>query len=316
MLIVRDNRPERLDELTRTLERIVLQGAREMLLQALEAEVELYLERHRHERDARGHALVVRNGRARRRKIFLGHGSVEIAAPRVDDRRLSEDGRRRRFTSRILPPYARRATTLIDALPLLYLRALSDGGRSLALAGDVAGDLEPALAERIGEAWRAACRRFASSDLSRRDDLYLRPGGIHLRHRSDRQHLLVVIGIGTGGEEELIAAGAGEPDSVDCWSRLLRRLRDRGLQPPAAAVGDPSLGFWAAARGIWPETEPSRFPSERLTWLRDRLPPSLRPQLDEALAAERRRQQARDSALLAGWKTGQSHRPPAGSDWE
>lgn len=109
------------------LDELVREGARRMLVGALEAEVASYLERHADERDADGRALVVRNGRACSRKVTLGAGTIEIRAPRVNDRRLDDRGERQRFTSAILPPYMRRSPKVAEVLPILYLRGLSGG---------------------------------------------------------------------------------------------------------------------------------------------------------------------------------------------
>jgi putative transposase len=121
------------------LDEIVREGARRMLIEALKAEVDEYIARHRSERDEQGHALVVRNGRGRARKLTVGAGTVELSAPRVDDRRRDEHGRRQRFTSHLLPPYMRRSPKVAEVLPILYLRGLSTG------------DFRPALEALLGE---------------------------------------------------------------------------------------------------------------------------------------------------------------------
>jgi Transposase, Mutator family len=101
------------------LDEIAQAGARRMLVAALDAEAADYVERHRHERDCEGRALVVRNGRAQTRNLTLGVGTVE---PRVNDRRRDEQGQRQRFSSRILPPYVRRSPKVAEVLPIPYLR--------------------------------------------------------------------------------------------------------------------------------------------------------------------------------------------------
>ena len=116
------------------LDEIAREGARRMLVAALEIEVAAYLETHRDERDADGHALVVRNGKGRIRKVTVGSGTIPVSAPRVNDRRTDQDGERRRFTSRILPPYMRRSPKVAEVLPVLYLRGLSTGDFREALA--------------------------------------------------------------------------------------------------------------------------------------------------------------------------------------
>jgi putative transposase len=110
-----------------TLDELARLGAQRMLKAALEAEVSAYVAAHQVERDEQGRALVVRNGHARGRQVTLGSGTLTVQAPRVDDRRVDEAGERRRFRSRILPPYMRRSPKVAEVLPLLYLRGLSTG---------------------------------------------------------------------------------------------------------------------------------------------------------------------------------------------
>ncbi len=120
------------------LDEIARAGARRMLAEALEAEVADYIEAAREQQDEQGHALVVRNGYARERQILCGAGSVTVKAPRVNDKRVDEDGNRKRFKSVILPPYMRRSPKVTEVLPLLYLHGLSSG------------DFVPALEEFFG----------------------------------------------------------------------------------------------------------------------------------------------------------------------
>ena len=116
------------------LDEIAREGARRMPVQALEAEVADYIARHQ-QRDEHGRAQVVRNGKARPRKLTLGSGTIEVRAPRVDDRREFDDGTRRRFRSQILPPYMRRSPKVAEVLPILYLRGLSTGDFKEGLMG-------------------------------------------------------------------------------------------------------------------------------------------------------------------------------------
>ena len=145
-----------LDELTR-------QGARQMLVKALEIEVAAYLERHRQERDAKGHALVVRNGKAQARKVTCGAGTLELRAPRVNDRRVTDAGGRQRFTSKILPPYMRRSPKVAEVLPVLYLRGLSTGDFREALPillGKDAAGLSPTTIARLTAGWEQDYHAF------------------------------------------------------------------------------------------------------------------------------------------------------------
>jgi putative transposase len=120
--VVRDGAEEQADELGLSLDDLAREGARRLLAVALEAEVASYVERYQDERDENGHALVVRNGKARARQVTVGSGTIEVSAPRVNDRRTDAEGNRQRFTSAILPPYMRRSPKVAEVLPILYLR--------------------------------------------------------------------------------------------------------------------------------------------------------------------------------------------------
>jgi putative transposase len=135
------------------LDELAREGARRMLMRALEEEVAAYVERHAEARDADGRRLVVRNGQARARGITCGAGTLDVRAPRVNDRRVDEEGERCRFMSRLLPPYMRRSPKVAEVLPVLYLRGLS--------TGDFRPALETLLGEEaagVGDEYRAADR--------------------------------------------------------------------------------------------------------------------------------------------------------------
>jgi transposase-like protein len=154
------------------LDEIARAGAPRMLIEALRAEADDYVERHRGERDEHGRALVVRNGLAQARKLTLGTGTVELKAPRIDDRRCDEQGGRRRFTSRLLPPYMRRSPKVAEGLPILYLRGLSTGDFRPALEGllgqDAAG-LSPTNIARLTACWQQEYTAFRRRDLAGRE---------------------------------------------------------------------------------------------------------------------------------------------------
>src|SRR5207302_9843731 len=121
------------DALKLDLDALVREGARRMLLAALKAEVDQYVAEHADHRDEAGHGLVVRNGMAEPRTVTTAAGALEIQAPRVHDRREG-----RRFTSAILPPWARRSPKVTEVLPVRYLR------------GTWTTNFDPALAEFFG----------------------------------------------------------------------------------------------------------------------------------------------------------------------
>ena len=273
--------PIELDEIARA-------GARRMLMAALETEAAEYVERHREERDETGRALVVHNGRAQGRTLTLGAGTMELKAPRVNDRRRDEQGQRQRFTSRILPPYMRRSPKVAEVLPILYLRGLSTGDFRPALEGllgeDAAG-LSPTNITRLTACWEKEYTAFRRRDLAGREYVYVWVDGVHfnIRLEDDRLCTLVMIGARPNGEKELLAVEDGYRESAESWKTLLRDLKRRGLVAPVVAVGDGALGFWAAAREVWPETREQACWCHKLANVLDKLPQRLQPRAKHAL---------------------------------
>ena len=270
------------------LDEIARVGARRMLMAALEAETADYVERHSQERDERGHALVVRNGRAPARKLTLGAGTVELRAPRVDDRRRNAQGQRQRFASQILPPYMRRSPKVAEVLPLLYLRGLSTGDfrpALQALLGADAAGLSPTTIARLTANWDKEYAAFRHRDLTGQEYVYVWVDGIHfnIRLEDDRLCTLVMIGARPNGEKDLLAVEDGYRESAESWKTLLRDLQGRGLIAPVVAVGDGALGFWAAAREVWPTTREQGCWCHKLVNVLDQLPPRLQPRAKRAL---------------------------------
>ena len=153
---------EGIDEITIALDELAREGARRMIA----AEADEYVERFSDEVDEHGHRLVVRNGRARERKVTVGSGTIPIKAPRVNDKRVDEDGERQKFSSRILPAYARRSPKVGEVIPILYLRGLSTGDFRPALEGllgeDAAG-LSPTTIARMCKEWEEHHERFSKA---------------------------------------------------------------------------------------------------------------------------------------------------------
>ena len=285
------------------LDEIAREGARRMLLAALETEVAAYLEAHREERDDEGHALVVRNGKGRTRRVTLGAGTIAVSAPRVNDRRTEHEGERRRFTSRILPPYMRRSPKVAEVLPVLYLRGLSTGDFREALGallGADAAGLSATNIARLTAEWESDYRTFQQRSLADRDYVYVWVDGVHfnIRLEDDRLCTLVMIGVRPDGTKELIAVEDGYRESAESWKTVLRDLKRRGMRPPVVAVGDGALGFWAAVRDVWPKTREQRDWFHKLGNILDKLPKRLQPRvkaaLHEVMYAETR-EQARDA---------------------
>jgi putative transposase len=273
--------PGSLDELAR-------EGARRMLKKALEAEVAQYVEEYRDEVDEDGRRLVVRNGQGKSRRVTCGAGTLEVRAPRVNDKRIDDNGERHRFTSKILPPYMRRSPKVAEVLPILYLRGLSTGDFREALPvllGEDAAGLSATTIVRLTAEWEQEYQQFRKGDLSERDYVYVWVDGIHfnIRLEDDRLCTLVMIGVRPDGTKELIGVEDGYRESTESWASFLRDLRRRGMRAPAVAVGDGALGFWAAVRDVWPDTQEQRDWCHKMGNVLDKLPKRLQPRAKRAL---------------------------------
>jgi len=282
------------------LDEICREGAQAMLAAALEAEVDAYLAELVGERDEDGHRLVVRNGRARPRKITTVAGAVEIRQPRVDDRRVDPvTGTRAKFSSSLVPPWCRKSPKVTEVLPLLYLHGLSTGDFIPALEGffGSAAGLSASVITRLTTAWEDDHRTFMGRDLSKRDFVYVWADGVHFNVRLEEERLccLVIIGVRLDGTKELVAVADGYRESKDSWAALLRDLRHRGMRAPVLAVGDGALGFWAALRDVFPETKEQRCWVHKSANVLDALPKSIQP-LAKKMLAEIRDAEDRDHA--------------------
>jgi putative transposase len=275
------------EDLPSSLDGIAREGARRMLMAALMAEVDEHVERYAGLRDEEGHALVVRNGVGKARRITTGAGTFEVKAPRVNDRRV-EGGVRCRFTSKILPPYMRRSPKIGEVLPILYLRGLSTGDFKAALPvllGEEASGLSATTIARLTGEWQQEYDAFRARKLADRDYVYVWVDGVHFNVRLEDERLctLVMIGVRPDGTKELIAVDDGYRESTDSWATLLRRLREAGMRAPVVAVGDGALGFWKAAAMVWPETKHQQCWFHRLGNVLDKLPKGLQPKAKKAL---------------------------------
>jgi len=272
-----------------TLDELAIEGARKMLEAALQLEVGDYLERHQAARDAEGHALVVRNGTARPRPFTIGSGTVTIAAPRVNDKRVI-DGERMKFASKVLPPYLRRSPKVSEVLPVLYLRGLSTGNFKEALSvllGDEASGLSPSAITRLTAVWQEEYRSWSKRSLADSDYVYIWVDGVHFNVRLEDERLacLVVIGARPDGTKDVIALEDGYRESTESWRSLLRGLKKRGMRAPVVAVGDGALGFWAALRDVWPQTREQRCWVHVIANVLDKLPKGLQPKAKSLLHA-------------------------------
>ncbi len=267
-----------------TLDDLAREGARRMIATALEAEVADYVERFADERDTDGKRLVVRNGRARERRVTIGSGTVPLRSPRVNDKRVDEEtGERQKFSSRILPAYARRSPRVNDVLPVLYLRGLSTGDVRPALEqllGEDAAGLSSSTISRLCKDWEAEHERFRTRSLRFHRYAYLFVDGVHVSVRlgeDDRLCLLVVIGVREDGVKELLAVEDGYRESTESWAAVMRDLKHRGLNEPRLVIGDGALGTWAALRDVFPGARRQACWVHKIARVLDALPKRVQP---------------------------------------
>jgi putative transposase len=261
---------------------VLREGARRMLLQAIEAEVETFLSAHGSLVDEQGRRRLVRNGHAPERQIQTGIGPLEVRRPKVRDRGGAVGGEPIRFTSAVLPAYLRRTRNIEELLPWLYLKGVSTGQFEEALAallGTDAPGLSAATVRRLTEAWQEEHERWQGRDLSSRRYVYLWADGVYFTPRleHERQCMLVLIGADEQGRKELLAIEDGYRESAQSWRELLLRLRDEnGLKlDPELATGDGALGFWQALHEVWPKTRQQRCWVHKVANVLNKLPPSL-----------------------------------------
>lgn len=263
-------------------------GARALLAQAVEAEVAAFLGSHAEQRTVDGRQRVVRHGHLPEREIMTGIGPVAVRAPRVRDR-AGHGGERIRFSSSILPPYARRSKSLEVLIPILYLKGVSSGDFEEALAallGPGAGGLSASTVARLKDAWADEHARWLKRDLSARRYVYFWADGIHVQARleDDAQCLLVIIGATPEGKKEFVGLIDGVRESALSWKGLLLDLKRRGLEiAPELAIADGALGFWKAIEEVWPKTRGQRCWVHKTANVLNKLPKSQQSRAKRAL---------------------------------
>ncbi len=246
-----------------SLTEVLRNGACVLLAQAVEAEVAALLSCHADKLTAGGHQRLVRHGHLPEREIMTGIGPVAVRCPRLRDR-VGEGSERIRFSSAILPPYARRSKSLDVLIPILYLKGVSTGDFEealIALLGKDAPGLSASTIGRLKEAWSEEHARWSKRDLSAKRYVYCWVDGIHVQARLEdaAQCLLVVIGATPEGKKELVGLIDGVRESGQSWRELLLDLKRRGLaMGPELAVADGALGFWQAVEEVWPQTRGQR----------------------------------------------------------
>ena len=265
------------------IQEVLRTGARNMLVTALEAEIADYIALYAEERDSKGKRLVVRNGHCPEREIQTPLGAMPIARPRVNDRRVDEDGVRMRFTSKILPPYLRKTKTLEELIPWLYLRGISTGDFSEALSALIGEDspgLSASTVVRLKKSWEGEFAEWGKRDLSAKEYAYIWADGVHFNVRLEegRQCILVLMGATKDGVKELIAVQDGVRESEQSWLELMMNVKAQGLAiDPKLAIADGALGFWKALPQVWPKTKVQRCCVHKMANILNRLPKTSQP---------------------------------------
>jgi putative transposase len=263
------------------LTEVLRSGAREMLAQAIEAEVAAWIDDHAHLKDEAGRRQVVRNGSHPERTILTGLGPIEVKQPRVQDRRPSE--LRETFTPAVLPPYLRRTKSLDELIPWLYLKGISTGDFPEALQailGPDAPGLSANTVTRLKAAWEEEHRAWSKRSLKGKQYVYVWADGVHfnIRLEEGRQCILVLMGATADGKKELIAMADGYRESEQSWKELLLDCKARGLEiEPHLAIGDGALGFWKAMRQEWETTKEQRCWVHKTANVLDKLPKGSQP---------------------------------------
>jgi len=275
-------------EIDDPLSEIVRQGARSLLMQAVEAEVSTFLEDHSDASLADGRRRFVRHGHLPERMIQTGIGTVEVRQPRVRDRGPSgHDGLG--FSPSILPKYARRTKSLEALIPWLYLKGISSGDFQqalVALLGTDAPNLSADAVLRLCKSWRQEQERWEQRDLSTRRYVYLWADGVYFQARMDEasQCMLVIIGATPEGRKELVGFTDGYRESAQSWRELLVDLKARGLAiAPELATADGGLGFWAALREVFPTTKEQRCWVHKTANILNAMPKAVQPRAKQDL---------------------------------
>lgn len=266
------------------LQSILKSGARQLLQQAIEAEIAVLLEAHQERKTENGQQAVVRNGYLPERTIQTGLGDLLVKVPKVRDR----TGAGIKFNSELVPPYLKRTQSIEAFLPWLYLRGISTGDFSETLQhllGKESKGLSANTISRLKSSWELDYKSWNNRDLSKKRYVYVWADGVYCNVRmDDKLCLLVVIGSDDQGNKELLALSDGYRESEASWREVILDLQQRGLcESPKVAVGDGALGFWKAMNKLWPTTAHQRCWVHKTANVMDKLPKAVQPKVKEAI---------------------------------
>ena len=263
------------------LTEVIQAGAQALLRTAIQAEVSGFISEYTHLLDEEGRQRLVRHGFLPAREMMTGIGKVSVQVPRVRDRGSNSDGSKIKFASKIMPPYLRKAKSVEELLPWLYLKGISTGdfGEALAaLLGPDAEGLSSSTITQLKATWWEEYEAWRKRDLKGKRYVYIWADGVYFTPRldGDRQCMLVIIGADEYGDKHVLGIMDGFRENADSWRDLLKGLKKRGLAvPPELAIGDGALGFWAALRDVFPETREQRCWVHKMVNVTGAMPKSL-----------------------------------------
>lgn len=279
--VVEFKSPDRIED---PLTEMLRLGAKKLIQQAVEVELEELLTEHRERRTPEGKFGVVRNGHLPERELQTGIGPVTVKIPKV----RSKSGEPVTFRSALVPPYVRKTQSLEAALPWLYLKGISTGEMSEALkvlVGPQAKGLSASTVSRLKQVWAQEYCEWSKEDLSKERWVYLWADGIYsgLRGEDTKLCALVIIGVNEYGEKHFLAIEDGIRESTQSWREVLLNLKCRGMNSPKLAVGDGAMGFWAALDEIYSDTRQQRCWMHKTMNVLNCLPKLSQPKAKQAL---------------------------------
>lgn len=272
------------DQFNDPLTDLLRSGARQLLEQAVKAELAEFMAQYQDQRLDNGRAAVVRNGYQPEREIQTGIGPVSVKIPKV----RSKNGDAVTFQSALVPPYVRKTRSLEAALPWLYLKGVSTGEMASALevlVGSEAKGLSASTVARLKRQWAEEYRDWCDSRLDKDQWVYIWADGVYsgLRAEDTKLCALVIIGVNERGEKRFLAIEDGVRESTQSWREVLLRLKARGMNSPKLAVGDGALGFWAALDEVYPDTRQQRCWLHKTMNVLNAVPKSIQPKVKQAL---------------------------------
>lgn len=271
------------------LTEVLRQGARNLLLQAVESEFASFLQSHEDKRLENSRKRIVRHGHLPERKVITGIGAIPVKVPRARDRKENNKEDTIRFTSQLLPPYVRRSKSIEATIPYLYLKGISSGDFSQVmpvLLGKDAVGFSGDTVLRLRQQWKEELHQWNKRRLDSKSYVYLWADGIYFQARleDEKQCMLIIIGATPEGKKELVGFLDGYRESTQSWRELLLDLKARGLNvPPSLAIGDGAMGFWAALEEVWLQTRHQRCWVHKTVNVLDKMPKSIQGKAKEDL---------------------------------